>query len=85
MPFTRDQTTELRQIIKEAVTAALRDDEVISHLVDKVTERINIQVLKDKINGQERRIKQLEEEVTRLENKLKSAEKFSNNSNVWCI
>lgn len=82
MPLTREQSIEIKQAVKEALITSLQDDAVISNLVDKVTQKINIQILVNKISCQEDRIRKLEEKVDDLEVKLESAEKLSRQKTV---
>lgn len=77
MPFTREQTSELKQIIKEGIAASFRDDSIIANLVDKVSQKINLQLLTDRIQQQESHIKRLEEQVTDLREKLDAVERHS--------
>lgn len=85
MGFTSGQLAELKSVIKETVTEVLVNDEVLSKIADKVSEKINLIQLKTDVQQVDLRVSQIEGDNEKLKMQLNNCEQFLKRNNIRII
>ncbi|KAK9729432.1 hypothetical protein QE152_g15953 [Popillia japonica] len=79
MPTTREQREELRLLIKDIFTEMFSDEEFLSSLVKRASEKLGLQKI---INSTSQKVTELEKENLSLKRKIDELEQHSRKSNL---
>lgn len=72
MPFTRDQIDDIKCIIKQTITELLTDDKFTAMIAEKVSQKLNIEDMQNKLKDMEKTVKTLQEVNKNITNKMES-------------
>lgn len=81
MPFTQSQTQDIIAIVKTTIAEMLSED-MISRLVEKVLQKVNITDIQKNASDQEKRLTELSNQNNLLVNKIQKLEQFTRNKNI---